>query len=116
MAVAARQNGQVVMLHGSDNKAAWEAGYKTGAIEAFEALKKIILMPEDGGLSNREMSEIFGKDWEQDAILKESKILDIIDKVQEHEERVYAIEQVTKLADQIGIHKLYSLVREMRGE
>ena len=65
-----------------------DLGYKEGLEKAWEAVKRIVLNPKDGGLPVNEFFELFGSrrsGWYN--ILRDMTIYDVIEKLDEYDER-----------------------------
>lgn len=92
--------------------------YEQGLSDAWEAARKICT---NWVLPDSVLSKIFGMDKTIDDIMKESTASEAIEKIrqyeQEKEERTDPDKnKVEALANDIGIHKLFALVKEIRGE
>lgn len=94
-----------------------------GRNEAWEAAKKILIPPCDGGLATVELKKIFGEsgayifnNFTVSEAIEKIRAYDEKKKQKEDEEIKVDKEKVIKLADEIGIHKLFSIVKEIRGE
>jgi len=100
---------------GSDEQAITDKAYKQGLSDAWKCVDRIFDMP----CKRRE--QIFSECdsvgvWD---ILHEYSASEAIEKIRQYEQEKeddHDREKVAALADDIGIHKLYALVREIRGE
>lgn len=94
--------------------------YQRGLTDAWEAARKICLNDSDGGLTVTEIANIFDVSYYRDAMKKYSAS-EAIEKIRQYEQEKEEIidpdkNKVEALANDIGIHKLYALVKEIRGE
>jgi hypothetical protein len=94
--------------------------YQRGLNDAWEAARKICLNDSDGGLTVTEIANIFDVSYYRDAMKKYS-VHEAIEKIRKYEQEKEEIidpdkNKVEALANDIGIHKLYALVKEIRGE
>lgn len=89
-----------------------EAGIKDGMCEAWEAARKIVHLQWDGAWAGvDEVEKWFDTYTASEAIEK------IRQHEQEQDERIDSDKnKVEALANDIGIHKLFALVKEIRGE
>lgn len=91
--------------------------YQRGVNDAWETARKIALPISLGGMKASEVKKMFGVDWQY--VLMNCTPAKAVEKIRQHEqehEDDHDREKVVALADDIGIHKLYALVREIRGE
>lgn len=90
--------------------------YKAGLADAWEAARKIATMPDRDFIN----SDILDLD-PGESIFTKYTASEAIDKIRQYEQEqkddaCRDKEKVIALADDIGIHKLYALAREIRGE
>ena len=70
-------------------------GKRSGRKEAWEAARKIILPPSEGGLSSEELREIFGYDIFRE-IFRNYDVTKAIDRIKEYEDRFKIGDEIIK--------------------
>jgi hypothetical protein len=106
----------------ADAEEIYESGkramYQKGLSDAWDAARKICT---NWVLPDSVLSKIFGIDKTIDDIMKENTASEAIEKIKAYEQEKEEIidpdkNKVEALANDIGIHKLFALVKEIRGE
>lgn len=98
----------------------YEDGYQCGLNDAWECARKICLEDDDGGIPASVISDIFSVRNYRNA-LRDFSVSEAIEKIRQYEQEKKEIidpdkNKVEALANDIGIHKLFALVKEIRGE
>ena len=93
--------------------------YDDGMNDMYDAIKKVILSKAimDGGLTADESNRLFGT-TDAKILLTKFNPRQIVNTVKAHEEdKLHDVEvRVHDLAEEIGINRLYDIVKELRGE
>lgn len=98
----------------------YDAWYEKGLADAWECARKITGSVMDGCFNYNELNVLFGSKYPESIINKYSAS-EAIKKIRQYEQEKEEIidpdkNKVEALANDIGIHKLYALVKEIRGE
>ena len=73
----------------------YEDGYQEGIFEAWEAAKKILFNPDDGGMSAIDVNEVFGESsW---TVMKDFSASEVVAKIKEYEDS----KQKIKVGDEV---------------
>lgn len=97
----------------------YEDSYNSGLLAAWETARKMAVHEYDGGFSETMIHEIFGlNSYSVFCDFKGvSGVNEVIRRIREYEDNhKKEKERVNELAEEIGINKLYSIVKELRGE
>ena len=98
--------------------------YQDGLRDAWWAAKRIVLGANRGGLTYEELNSIFGTPCDgintTFGVLTHYSADEAVELISHYEEQakkdVRDLQKVKALADEIGIHRLYSIAKEIRGE
>jgi len=104
----------------ADAKCGYENGFENGMVLAWDVAKKIVCYEIDGGYPIPQMLDLFNRD-DLPKILSDYTASEAIEKIRQYEQEKEEMIDIDKnkveaLANDIGIHKLYALVKEIRGE
>lgn len=97
-----------------------ERHYKKGLSDAWEVARKICGSVTDGGLNHSTLNAIFGSRYSMSIMHRftASEAIERLNALEQEQEEIIDPDKnkVEALANDIGIHKLYALVKEIRGE
>lgn len=104
-----RRNGTNYATTGSvEFKEESEKTYEDGLNEAWEAARKIVCLPSDGGHTPSTLIKIFGHDH-QSTILKQNTAAEAVAKINEHENRI-------EVGDEVKYRSVVGVVLELHDD
>lgn len=92
--------------------------YEDGLNDAWEAAKRIVLHPQDGGYSCEDFENIFGMQSCSE-VFKKCSPQEVVEKIEGYKQAVKyenARKKTQDLINRFGMDSIYGIVREMSGE
>ena len=101
----------------TDTKEAEKKAYKRGLNDAWKLVKRIESTPEDGGLTNKQIVEVFGQYWSSFELYRAFSVEEAMDLMKAYEDKQNNHKEIMDFCENMGysLDELAEVLKEMRG-
>lgn len=111
------ENGKAETLF-TDTEEAEKKAYNRGLNDAWKLVKRIESTPEDGGLTNKQIVEVFGQYWSSFELYRAFSVEEAMDLMKAYEDKQNNHKEIMDFCETMGysFDELAEVLAEMRGD